>query len=192
MTQILVFHHCQGLTKGVESFADALRGAGHTVTTPDLYDGRVFATLEEGLGYLDAVGFDVVVERGVRAADALPSDLVYVGFSLGVMPAEKLAVTRPGALGAVFVHSCAPASAFGEAWPGSVPLQIHGMDRDPIFVDEGDLDAAREIVASAPRAELFLYPGEEHLFADSSLVSYDEAAAILLQSRVLEFVARVG
>ena len=192
MAEVLLFHHAQGLTPGVVAFADRLREAGHTVHLPDLYDGRTFDDLESGVGYAQEVGFGTVIERGVRAADGLPAGLVYAGFSLGVMPAQKLAQTRPGAAGALFVDSCVPPSQFGTAWPPAVPVQVHGMDADPLFVDEGDLDAARALVADAELAELFLYPGDRHLFVDSSLSSYDQAAAGLLTERVLGFLARTG
>jgi dienelactone hydrolase len=188
MAEVLLFHHAQGQTAGFHAFADGLRDAGHTVHTPDLYDGRTFPTLDEGIAYAGEVGFMEILERGVRTADELPSELVYAGFSLGVMPAQKLAQTRPGARGALLFYSCIPTSEFGSSWPADVPVQIHGMDADPIFVDEGDIDAAREIVDSTERAELFLYPGDQHYFADSSLPSYDESAAKLLTQRVLAFL----
>jgi dienelactone hydrolase len=187
MAEVLLFHHAQGQTAGFHAFADELRRAGHTVHTPDLYGGRTFPTLEEGIAYAGEVGFMEILERGVRTADELPSELVYAGFSLGVMPAQKLAQTRPGARGALLFYSCIPASEFG-TWPADVPVQIHGMDADPIFVDEGDIDAARAIVDSTEQAELFLYPGDQHYFADSSLPSYDESAAKLLTQRVLAFL----
>jgi dienelactone hydrolase len=192
MAEVLLFHHAQGQTAGFHAFAEDLRGAGHTVHTPDLYDGRTFATLDEGIGYAEEVGFGEIIERGVRAAEELPSELVYAGFSLGVVPAQKLAQTRPGARGALLFYSCVPTSEFGTSWPADVPVQIHGMDADPIFVGEGDLDAARELVESAEHAELFLYPGDQHYFADSSLPSYDESAATLLTQRVLAFLADRG
>jgi dienelactone hydrolase len=113
---------------------------------------------------------------------------VYGGFSLGVLPAQFLAQTRPGARGALLFYSCVPVSAFGSGWPGGVPAQVHGMDADPIFVGEGDVDAARELVGQAKDAELFLYPGDQHYFADSSLPSYDPDATALLLQRVLEFL----
>jgi dienelactone hydrolase len=190
MAEVLLFHHAQGLTDGVTAFADALRDGGHTVHTPDLYDGRTFATLDEGLAYAGDVGFDKVMERGVAAADGLPDGLVYVGLSLGVLPAQRLAQTRPGARAALLVASCIPVSEFGDAWPAGVPVQVHGMDADPIFVDEGDLDAARALVESTSDAELFLYPGDGHLFADSSLAAYDAEAAGLLLRRALDLLAR--
>ena len=191
MTRIVLFHHAQGLTPGVLAFADRLRTAGHEVHTPDLFDGATFGTIEAGMTHLGELGFEEIMDRGARAAENLGGDLVFAGFSLGVVPAQMLAQTRPGALGAVLCYSCVPATEFGEAWPAGVPVQIHGMDADPYFVGEGDLDAARAIVDSAPLAELFLYPGDQHYFADSSLPSYDAAATELLVQRVSDFLARV-
>jgi dienelactone hydrolase len=189
MAEVVLFHHAQGLTPGVLAFADELRSAGHTVHTPDLFDGRTFATLDEGMAYAEEIGFpDEVLARGSSAVEALPAELVYAGFSLGVLPAQKLAQTRPGARGALLFYSCVPVSAFGSAWPDGVPVQVHGMDADPIFVGEGDIDAARELVEQARDAELFLYPGDQHYFADSSLPSYDPDATALLTQRVLDFL----
>ncbi|NEJ22252.1 dienelactone hydrolase [Rhizobium leguminosarum] len=193
MAEILLFHHAQGLTPGVRSFADDIRAAGHIVHTPDLFDGRTFPSIEAGIAYIGEIGFDAMRERGVRLADELPAGLVYAGFSFGVLPAQKLAQTRPGARGALLFYSCLPISgewAFGP-WPDGVAVQIHGMDNDPIFVGEGDIDAAREIVETVDDAELFLYPGDQHYFADSSLPSYDADATALLTLRVIEFLNRV-
>jgi dienelactone hydrolase len=192
MAEVLLFHHAQGRTSGVEAFADELRGAGHTVHAPDLYDGRTFATIGEGMAYAEQIGFPYeIIERGVRAADGLPGELVYAGFSLGVLPAQKLAQTRAGARGALLFHSCVPVSEFG-SWPAGVPVQVHAMDADPMFVEEGDLEAARALVESTEHAELFLYPGDQHYFADSSLPSYDADAAALLTERVLDFLRTYG
>jgi dienelactone hydrolase len=190
MAEVLLFHHALGPTEGVHAFADELRAAGHTVHTPDLFEGRTFASIDEGVGYAGEVGWGEIMARGDRAAESLPNEIVYGGFSLGVVPAQKLAQTRPGARGALLFHSCVPPTEFG-AWPASLPAQIHGMDADPFFMDEGDVDAAREVVASADDAELFLYPGDQHYFADSSLPSYDADAAKLLTQRVLEFLAKL-
>ena len=193
MAEVLLFHHALGLTPGVRRFADDLRAAGHIVHTPDLFDGRTFQSIDEGLTYIREIGFDELREHGVRIADDLPSELVYGGFSFGVLPAQKLAQTRTGARGALFFYSCLPISgewAFGP-WPDGVPVQIHGMDKDPVFVGEGDIDAAREIVETVDDAELFLYPGDQHYFADSSLPSYDADATALLTIRVRAFLDRV-
>ena len=189
MAEVLLFHHAQGQTPGFFAFADDLRRATHTVHTPDLFDGRTFDSIDAGVAYAEEIGFGEVIERGVRAAEGLPAELVYAGYSLGVLPAQKLAQTRPGARGALLFYSCVPTSEFGPSWPAGVPVQIHGMDADPFFVDEGDIDAARALVDSAPDGELFLYPGDQHYFADSSLPSYRAGAAALLQQRVLRFLA---
>ena len=194
MAEVLLFHHAQGLTPGVQAFADELRAAGHTVHTPDLFDGRTFGSIDEGMAFIKSSGMEDMVERGERTADDLPAGLVYAGFSFGEMVAQKLAQTRPGARGALLFYSCIPISgewAFGP-WPDGVPVQIHGMDNDPIFVGEGDVEAAREIVDKVDDAELFLYPGDQHYFADSSLPSYDAEATALLTKRVLDFLARVS
>jgi dienelactone hydrolase len=193
MAEVLLFHHAQGLTAGMLAFAAELRAAGHTVHTPDLFDGRTFGSIDEGMGYVKRQGFDELRARGVALAEDYPKELVYGGFSFGESIAQELAQTRPGARGALLFHSCIPITgdwAFGP-WPEGVPVQIHGMDNDPIFVGEGDIDAAREIVETVDDAELFLYPGDQHYFADSSLPSFDAEATALLTRRVLELLGRV-
>ena len=187
MAELLLFHHAQGLTKGVRSLADEIRDAGHTVHTPDLYDGKTFDEIDAGVGFAKEVGFGTILERGQAAAESLPNELVYAGISLGVMPAQALAQTRPGAKGAVFVSGAFPPAEFDTPWPEGVPLQIHMMEDDE-WVAEGDLDAAREIVGSTKDADLFLYEGDKHLFVDSSLPDHDEGAATDFLERVLEFL----
>jgi dienelactone hydrolase len=192
MAEIVLFHHVLGLTTGIKAFADELRAAGHVVHTPDLFDGHTFSTLPEGMAYARTVGFESILDHGVAEAEMLGSELVYAGFSMGVMPAQKLAQTREGARGALFFDSCLPVTEFGDEWPSAVPVQIHGMDADPEFAGGGDLDAARTLVDSTDQAELFLYPGDVHVFADSSLPWYDKAAADLMTSRVLSFLSTLG
>lgn len=186
MAEILLFHHAQGQTPGFLAFADELRQAGHVVHTPDLYQGRTFESLDAGLAYAKELGFGHLLESGVRAADNLAPELVYAGFSLGVMPAQKLAQTRPGTRGALLFHACVPATEFGGAWPQGVPVQVHAMEGDPFF--EEDQEAAQALVGSVAQADLFFYPGNQHLFTDSSLPSYDAGATSLLKQRVMEFL----
>jgi dienelactone hydrolase len=186
MAEVLLFHHAQGQTPGFIAFADELRAAGHTVHTPDLFDGKTVAALEEGVGYAKQVGFDTILERGRLTAEGLPNELVYAGFSLGVMPAQMLAQTRPAAKGALLFSAAFPASEFGASWPQGVRLQIHMMEEDEWAAE--DLPAARELVDTTEGAELFLYPGDRHLFADNSLTDYDETASALLKQRVLAFL----
>jgi dienelactone hydrolase len=189
MSEVLLYHHVQGLTDGVRAFADELEGAGHVVHAPDLFDGRTFETLEDGLAFARETGFGALAERGAEAAEGIRPDVVYAGFSFGVMVAQRLAQTRAGARGALLMYSCIPVSEFGEAWPAGVPVQVHGKEGDEFFLE--DIDAARALVDSSDEAELFLYPGTEHLFADSSLPAFDPAAAALLTERVLAFLDRI-
>lgn len=188
MTEVLLFHHAQGLTPGIRAFADELRGAGHTVHTPDLYGGgETFPTVGEGVAHARGIGFGAILERGKEIAEGLPNELVYAGMSMGVMPAQMLAQTRSGAKGALLCFGTLPPTEFGEAWPNDVPVQIHMKENDPEVL-EGDLDAARELADTVERAELFLYPGDQHLFVDNSLPDYDEAAAGLMTQRLLAFL----
>jgi dienelactone hydrolase len=189
MAEVLLFHHAQGQTAGFHAFADELRAAGHTVHTPDVYEGRTFASLDEGVNHAREVGFETLADRGEAAAADLPSELVYAGFSLGAVPAQKLAQTRPGAKGALLFSAALPYSEFSDSWPQGVPVQIHMMEADEWALE--DLPAARELVEASDDAELFLYPGDRHLFADSSLADYDEQAAAQLKERVLTFLRDV-
>jgi dienelactone hydrolase len=196
MAEVVLFHHVQGLTDGVREFAEKLRAGGHTVHTPDLFDGEVAATIEDGLALTERIGENVLGERADRVVAELPKELVYGGFSFGAASAQRLAQTRPGARGALLYESCITLTgdwAFGP-WPDGVPVQIHGMDKDPFFALEGDIDAARELVQTVgpELGELFVYPGDRHLFADSSLPSYDADAAALVVQRSREFLNRVS
>ncbi len=190
MAEVLLFHHAQGLTEGVIAFADHLRRAGHTVHTPDLFEEQTFDSIEAGMAHVKAQGMQALTARAMALAEPLPTDLVYAGLSFGVVPAQQLAQTRPGARGALLFYSCLPGDDVGP-WPDGLPAQIHGMDRDPIFADEGDLEAARALAAEHSSVEVFLYPGDQHYFSDSSLPSYDAEATAVLTARVLEFLAKL-
>jgi dienelactone hydrolase len=195
MAEVVLFHHVQGLTDGVRAFAEELRAGGHTVHTPDLFDGALPATIDDGIAHTQSIGGKELDERADRAVADLPEGLVYAGFSFGAGTAQRLAQTRPGARGALLYESCIPLTgewAFGP-WPDGVPVQIHGMDKDPFFALEGDIDAARQLVETLgpEQAELFVYPGDRHLFADSSLPSYEKDAAALVVRRSGEFLDRV-
>lgn len=184
----MLFHHALGRTEGVLAFAEALRVAGHEVDAPDLFQGVTFAAIDDGVAHAEALGFDEIVRRGTAAAEHLPADVVYAGLSLGALPAQALAQRRPGGRGALLLYGCVPASAFDCPWPDGVPLQVHGMADDPWW--EGDV--AEALAGEAADAELFVYPGTAHLFADPATEDYDAAAALLLTERVLAFLARVA
>jgi dienelactone hydrolase len=196
MAEVVLFHHVQGLTEGVRAFAAELREGGHTVHTPDLFDGERPKSIDDGIALVDSLSDDVLMDRAERALAGLPEELVYAGFSYGGGVAQRLAQRRPGARGALLLESCLPLT--GEwgvgPWPDGVAVQIHGMDKDPYFALEGDLEAARELVDTVgpELAELFVYPGDKHLFTDSSLPSYDAGAAALVVRRSREFLARLS
>ncbi len=193
MVEIAVFHHVMGVTDGVTALADELAAAGHLVHVPDLFEGHRFDSIDEGMAHVESVGFSTILERGAASVADLPGELVYVGVSLGVLPAQHLAMTRAGALGAVLLEACVPPGELGGDWPSAVPVQIHGMADDPNFAGEGDVDHARALVDSlgGGGAELFVYPGDQHLFVDSSLPSYDRDAARRAVERTIEFLARI-
>ena len=196
MAEIVLFHHVQGATPGVHALADALRDGGHVVHVPDLLDGALPETVEAGLALMAGLDDGVVAARTERALEGLPAGLVYAGISWGGSIAQRLAQTRPGARGALLYESFVSLSAewaFGP-WPAGVPVQVHGMTRDPYFAGEGDLEAARELVdAVGPElAEVFVYDGDAHLFTDASLPSSDPVATALVVERSLELLARIG
>jgi dienelactone hydrolase len=190
MAEVLFFHHVLGRTAGFLALADTIREAGHTVHTPDMFGGATFDSIEAGMDHTRTAGHDPV-GVGLRAADDLPADLVYAGVSYGVMPAQRLAQTRPGARGALLLEGAAPPDHFAPAWPADVPVQVHGMDDDPVFAGEGDVEFARTVVAQANQGELFLYPGNTHLFVDSDLPGHDAEATALAVKRMLDFLAEV-
>jgi len=188
VAEVVVFHHALGLTAGVTAFADELRAAGHGVHTPDLFEGETFGDPATGVAHAEEVGFDVLIDRGLSAVAGMPEGLVYAGFSLGVLPAQKLAQTRPGAFGALLYHAAVPPEVFGGPWPPGVPLQIHLMDDDPWA--EEDREAAGALRRAG--AEVFEYPGSAHLFAESGLPDYDPDASALLTERTLRFLSSLG
>ncbi len=196
MAEVVLFHHVQGLTDGIRAFAEGLRAGGHTVHTPDLFGGEQPTSVEAGMALVRGTGADVLEARAQQAVEGLHEDLVYAGLSWGAATAQELAQTRPGARGALLYESFVSTTAewaFGP-WPAGLPVQVHGMDQDPFFALEGDLDAARELVTTlgSPQVELFVYPGNQHLFTDRSLPSYDADATALVLQRSRDFLGRLG
>lgn len=187
MAHVLLFHHAQGLTDGVRGFADELRQSGHEVTVPDLYDGRTFPTLDEGVAHAHELGFAAIIDAGVEVARRLPRELVYAGFSLGALPAQRLAQQRPDARGALLYHSAAPVTEFSERWPDGVPLQMHIMIDDPW----DDLPVMQDLAAGSG-GELFTYDGRAHLFTDRTSDDHDPAASRLVMERTQRFLTRLG
>ncbi len=195
MARLVLFHHVLGLTDGVRELGERLAAGRHAVATPDLYGGQVASSIEDGFAIMKGIGDEELTRRADAAVEALEGPLVFAGISMGVATAQRFAQTRADAAGALLYEACLPVTgeyAIGP-WPAGVPVQVHGMDADEFFAKEGDLDAARELVdlAGPQTAELFTYPGDRHLFTDSSLPAYDPDATSLLVERSLALLARI-
>ena len=184
MTEVILFHHVQGLTDDVRAFADELRGAGHVVHVPDLLEGRTFATIADGIAHVQEIGFDTIMQRGRDAVAGLPEELVYVGISLGVVPAQLLVQTRPGARAAVFLHSAIPPSEFGgRGRPACRPRSM--SERDPeVLPPNGDLEAARALAETEEPGGAVPLSRRAAPFR-----GLRRRSAALLRERVLAFVA---
>jgi dienelactone hydrolase len=182
MSTIVLFHSALGLRPAVHWFADQLRQDHHTVHTPDLFDGRVFDRLEDGVALRDALGVPELMRRAAAAVADLPEGVVYAGLSMGAGAAQWLAATRPGAKGAVLLHAALPVQALGvERWP-DVPLQLHYAEGDS-WVDGA---AVQELRSQA--AAVFVYPGGGHLFTDADSPEHDHASTALVVERVRDFL----
>jgi dienelactone hydrolase len=187
MTDVILFHHALGVTDGVLAFADDLRAAGHEVTVGDLFEGKTFGAIEDGVAWEEELGWEEMIARSEAAIAPLPPAVVIGGFSLGAVYGQRLAQTREGALGALLYHGGdIPPAEFGASWPKQVGLQVHVSEGDKWFNREG----GEQLVSEVADGELFLYPGSGHLFTDRSWEEYDEASAKLVMERTLEFLDR--
>lgn len=183
MSHILFFHSAVGLDDGVHAMAQTLRDAGHTVTTPDYYDGRTFDTAEQGIAYRDEVGFRTLVDRVNEAIEDIEGPVVAAGISLGSAMAQRLGKKDPRVRAALLLH------AGGEAkpvdWPTDCALQMHYSVNDP-WIDEGMPEhLLRSAARAGARTEHYLYPGASHLFADPTKPDYVKESADLMWDRVL-------
>jgi len=187
MAEIVLFHHARGLTEGVHAFARTLRDAGHTVHTPDLFEGRTFSDVDAGVSYADSVGEETFARRAAQLVAELPADVVYGGMSMGAARAAESVLQRPGAQGAFFLYGAVAPSWWDATWPAGVPSQAHVSAGDPWREPE----AEAEYTASVPGGELFVYPGSGHLFAEPGSPDYDEQAAALATQRVLGLLSNL-
>jgi dienelactone hydrolase len=192
VARVVLFHHAQGLRDDVRAWADSLREAGHQVTTPELFEGRTFERLEDGIAHRDELGVPELMRRAAQALDELPAEMVYAGFSMGASTAHYFAVTRPGARAVLLMHGTAPVASLGEAaWPSGLPGQLHCKETDPLM-DVRGVEALEQMAGSAGAPlEFFTYPGEGHLFADPEGPDYDADSAGLMLERELALLARL-
>jgi len=197
MAEVVMFHSVLGLRPGMLDAAERLRAAGHTVHTPDLFEGEVFDNIDDGMREEETLGFREIARRTEEAVAGLPEGLVYAGFSMGVAHAERLTASRPGALGAVLMHGAVPVEAlteyFGvERWPEGVPVQVHYATDDPWVEAEQEVVPLGDSVRGAgAEFEVYVYPGSGHLFADPDLSEYDRASSEAMWERVISFLDRI-
>jgi len=188
MAEIVQFHHVLGRTVALDAIADRLREAGHLVHAPDLYDGQVFDTIEEGGRFAESIGVQTLMTRALAAVQGLPDEIVYLGYSMGTAPAQTLLQTRPGAIGGILMYACIDPASVGP-WPEGVPVHIHAMKDDPYFA--ADAAAAKQLDAAHEAVSLFLYPGSGHLFMEAGHPDYDEEAAELAFRRIEALLASI-
>jgi dienelactone hydrolase len=192
--EIVLFHSLLGLRRAVLQWAERLRAAGHTVHTPDLYDGEVFDEMAAAARKIQAFGgFDELLARSQAAVSGLPCELVYAGFSNGGVCAELLAATRTGARGAILMHAPLPIRDLGwKIWPATVPVQVHFAEKDPLRSQQVIDALSARVRDSGANFQQCDYPGSGHLFADLDWPGYSEAASELMWERMLEFLARLA
>jgi dienelactone hydrolase len=197
MAEVVVFHSVLGLRPGVLGAADRMRPAGHTVHTPDLFEGEVFDDIDDGMRKEESLGYREIARRTEEAVTGLPAGLVFAGFSMGISYAEWLTASRPGALGAVLMHGAVPVEAlteyFGvERWPAGVPVQVHYAVDDPwVEVEQEVVPLGEDVRGAGAEFEEYVYPGSAHLFADPDLAEYDRASSEAMWERVIAFLDRI-
>lgn len=192
MSDILLFHHVMGVTDGVQAFAEQLRALGRSVDVPSLIDGRTFNSIEEGFAHIQEIGFDAIGERAAAAAARHDGPLVVGGLSLGVMSAQTVLQTRPEVTAAFLLHAFVDPTQIDGSWPSGTPVQVHGMEADPFFIEDGDLAAAIDVQKNLdPALEVYLYPGRGHLFTDSTTPDHDAEATALVIERIDDLLTRV-
>ncbi|MEU6392637.1 dienelactone hydrolase family protein [Streptomyces sp. NPDC046939] len=173
---IMLFHSTFGLRPAVEAAADRLRAAGHEVWTPDLFEGKTFDTVEEGMAHRDEIGKDELLKRAVLAA-APYSDrgLVYAGFSFGAATAQTLALGDEKAKGLLLLHGTSDIAE--NASVDELPVQLHVAEPDPFETDDWLTAWYLRMGRAGADVEVYRYPGAGHLYTDPDLPDYDEEAA---------------
>ncbi|MFE4973105.1 dienelactone hydrolase family protein [Kitasatospora sp. NPDC056651] len=190
MAQIVLFHSAYGLRPAVRAAADRLRAAGHTVHTPDLFDGRTFESVEEAQEFQEELGGrDELLRRAVTAsAPVSEGGLVYAGFSLGGAVAQNLALADEKARGLLLLHGT---SDLREDAATEIPVQLHIAEPDP-FEPEDWLNAwYLRMRRAGAEVEVHRYRGAGHLFTDPELPDYDEQAAERAWAASLDFLAEL-
>ena len=183
MTELILFHHVQGLTttsaiSRTSCGPPATRCTSPTCSRADVRDDRRRHRHVQESGSTRSCS-------GAASRRRLPDELVYIGISLGGSPpsCSPRRARERGPPCSCTRRSRHPSSA--ARGPPTCRPRSTSSERDPeVLPPNGDLEAARALAAAEERVELFLYPAETHLFKD-----YDEADAARLKERVLAFLA---
>ncbi|QOV38955.1 dienelactone hydrolase family protein [Streptomyces ferrugineus] len=173
---IMLFHSTHGLRPAVRQAADRLRAAGHEVWTPDLFEGRTFETVEEGMEFNERIGKDELLKRAVLAAAPYSErGLVYAGFSLGASIAQTLALGDEKARGLLLLHGTSDIAAGASV--DELPVQLHVAEPDPFETDDWLSAWYLQMGRAGADVEVYRYAGAGHLYTDPDLPDYDEEAA---------------
>jgi len=191
--EIVLFHSTFGLRPAVEDFAAALRADGHTVHTPDLFDGEVFSRMEDGIKKRDTLGMQGLMKKAAQAAATTPTATVFAGFSLGAAAAFATGVRRPTTNALILMHGALDPSEIGlTTWPGRIRVQVHYAQGDPWVEEESVLALQKAVRASGAAFESHQYDCTGHLFGDKDLPDFDAASAASMTERVLRFLWALG
>lgn len=187
---IAIFHSALGVREGVRDAARRLSDAGHDPYIVDYYgDYRSFDDHPSAADYVNKVGFPALMQAAVDGVADLPDGFAVLGFSNGSGMAEYVA-TRRSVTKAVLGSGTLPLAMMGAgAWPAQTAAQIHYAADDPFRNDEwleSVIDSVRS--SGAPLEAYTEYPGDGHLFTDSTLPDYDEANTELFWKRVRAFL----
>lgn len=183
MADILLFHSVLGLRPIERDLADEWRGDSHTVTLPDLFEGRTSETYDGGFAILEDIGMKTVSDRAAKAGDALPDRIVIAGVSMGAGFASEIWGRTPEAAGILFLAGMGP-------WPEKVnkaPVQMHAARPEP-FDDEAWF-AEWEKSNPGVALDIHRYDDVGHYFLDEALDDFDAEAAKLCRDRCRVFLA---
>lgn len=187
MTHVVLFHSVYGRRPAVLAAADRLRAAGHAVTSPDLYAGRVATTADEGFALCERIGWPAIMRRARQALADQPAETVLAGLSMGASVAAALVGERVGTAGLLLLHNTGGGDT--EAVRRGLPVQLHIADPDT-YQPATEVDAWGQAMAEAGAAvQVFRYPGAGHLFTDPGTADCDGPAAALAWQRGLAFLS---
>jgi len=173
---IVLFHSTYGLRPAVTDAADLLRAAGHEVWTPDLFGGRTFETVEEGMAFKDELGKDELLRRAILAAAPYSErGLVYAGFSLGAATAQTLALGDDRARGLLLLHGTSDIAETASV--DELPVQLHVAEPDAFEPDDWLTAWYLRMRKTGADVEIYRYAGAGHLYTDPGLPDHDEEAA---------------